>query len=106
MPESMLLKGSREAPEGPGAVWREEALRPKDWQLLKLKIKLGDKWGGGGCQSEHMEDLLRCVPRGLVYTPLFLLRSLLPSLPLTCPASLPLYGISPIDFLTSSGFLD
>lgn len=55
---------------------------------------------GKTCQSEHMEDLLRCVPRGLFHTPLFLLRSLLPSLPLTCPA------ISPIDFLTSSGFLD
>lgn len=34
---------------------------------------------GETCQSEHMEDLLGCVPGGLSYTPLFLLRSLPPS---------------------------
>lgn len=32
---------SREVPEGPGAVWREETLRPKDWQLQELKMKRG-----------------------------------------------------------------
>lgn len=30
-------------PRGTWAVWREEALRPKDWQLRELKMKLGDK---------------------------------------------------------------
>lgn len=42
---AMATEGLLGGPRGTWAVWTEEALRPKDWQLWELKMKLGDKWG-------------------------------------------------------------